>query len=53
MTNKNAPLNYYQTLTEVFWPLRLKNLNKYYKWQKNEMATIFKKNNKIRVVQIL
>ena len=53
MTNKNSPLNYDQTLTEVFWPLRLKNMNNYYKCQKIEMATILKKNVKIRVVQIL
>ena len=53
MTNKNSAVNYYQTLTEVFWPLRLKNLNNYYKCQKKWNGNNFQKNVKIRIVQIL
>ena len=36
MTNRSFPVSYYQTLMEVFWSLRIKNLNDDNKCQKFE-----------------
>ena len=46
MTNKKFPVAYHQTLTEVFWPLRLKNLNNDYKCQIEKKAKIVKEMQK-------
>ena len=55
MTNKNFPLTYNQTITEVSWPLGLKNLNNEHKCQKIEKngqkCQKYAKNGDVKILQ--
>ena len=54
MTNKDIPVLDYQTLTEIYWRVRLKNLNNDNKCQKvKKKESKFLKNAKTRAVEIM
>ena len=54
MTNHNFSVTYYQTLTEVFWPLGSKKPNNDYRFQKfYKIRQILSKNSKIGNIMIL